>query len=48
MKFAISELMRMGVIEKPEECSIPSSRTRQEGVPAYFDTYDRIDEVIDY
>ena len=48
VKFAISELMRMGVIEKPEDV-LDSHRERvKKAYPAYFDTYDRIDEVIDY
>ena len=48
VKFAISELMRMGVIENPENV-LDSHRERvKKAYPAYFDTYDRIDEVIDY
>ena len=48
VKFAVSELMRMGVIENPEDV-IDSHRERvKKAYPAYFDTYDRIDEVIDY
>ena len=48
VKFAISEQMRMGVIEKPEDV-LDSHRERvKKAYPAYFDTYDRIDEVIDY
>ena len=48
VKFAISELMRMGVIEKPEDV-LDSHRERvKKAYPAYFDTYDRSDEVIDY
>ena len=48
VKFAISELMRMGVIEKPEDV-LDSHRERvKKAYTAYFDTYDRIDEVIDY
>lgn len=48
VKFAISELIRMGVIEKPEDV-LDSHRERvKKAYPAYFDTYDRIDEVIDY
>ncbi len=48
VKFAISELMRMGVIENPEDV-LDSHRERvKKAYPAYFDTYDRIDEVIDY
>ena len=48
VKFAISELMRMGVIENPQDV-LDSHRERvKKAYPAYFDTYDRIDEVIDY
>ncbi len=48
VKFAISELMRMGVNEKPEDV-LDSHRERvKKAYPAYFDTYDRIDEVINY
>ena len=48
VKFAISELIRMGVIENPEDV-LDSHRERvKKAYPAYFDTYDRIDEVIDY
>ncbi len=45
--FAEAELVRMGVIEPG--CVLDSHRERvQKAYPAYFDTYDRMDELVDY
>lgn len=45
---AVSELVSMGVINKDTEI-LDSHRERvQKAYPAYFDTYDRIDELVEY
>ena len=47
-KFAISELTRMRVINGPDEV-IDSHRERvKKAYPAYFDTYEHMDELIEY
>ena len=47
-KFAISELTRMRVINGPDEV-IDSHRERvRKAYPAYFDTYEHMDELIEY
>ena len=47
-KFAISELTRMRVINGPDEV-LDSHRERvKKAYPAYFDTYDHMDELIEY
>lgn len=48
VKKAVSELISMGVINEKTEI-LDSHRERvQKAYPAYFDTYDRIDELVDY
>lgn len=48
VKKAVSELVSMGVINDKTEI-LDSHRERvQKAYPAYFDTYDRIDELVDY
>ena len=47
-KFAISDLTRMRVINGPDEV-IDSHRERvRKAYPAYFDTYEHMDELIEY
>ena len=47
-KFAISELTRMRVINGPDEV-LDSHRERvKKAYPAYFDTYEHMDELIEY
>ncbi len=48
VKMAAEELCRMGVIDSPD-CVRMSHRERvQKAYPAYFDTYDDIQKVVDY
>lgn len=48
VQFAIEELIRMGVINKSEDV-LDSHRERVEkAYPAYFDTYDQMDRLIQY
>ena len=47
VEFATKELVKMGVIDA--DSVIDSHRERvKKAYPAYFDTYDRIDELVDY
>ncbi len=47
-KFAIQELTRMQVINGPQDV-LDSHRERvKKAYPAYFDTYDRMPELVDY
>lgn len=47
-RFAIQELTRMRVINGPQDV-IDSHRERvRKAYPAYFDTYDRMDELVEY
>ncbi|OZG69532.1 NAD(P)/FAD-dependent oxidoreductase [Bifidobacterium eulemuris] len=48
VKFAVSELTRMRVINGPQDV-IDSHRERvKKAYPAYFDTYDRMPELVEY
>ena len=47
-KFAIQELTRMQIINGPQDV-IDSHRERvKKAYPAYFDTYDRMPELVEY
>lgn len=45
--FAVSELVSMGMIRESDVVSYHVERVKK-AYPAYFDTYDKIDDVIDY
>ena len=45
--FAVDELVKMGVIEKKDVIDAHRERVKK-AYPAYFDTYDQIDELVDY
>ncbi len=47
-EFAISEVVKMGLIDSPEDVLDSHVERVKKAYPAYFDTYDRIDEVISY
>lgn len=47
INFAVGELTKMGVIKKDEVLDAHREKVRK-AYPAYFDTYDRIDKLIDY
>ncbi len=47
-KFAISEVVKMGLIDSPDDVLDSHVERIKKAYPAYFDTYDRIDEVISY
>ena len=47
-RFAISEVVKMGLIDRPEDVMDSHVERVKKAYPAYFDTYDRIDEVISY
>lgn len=47
-RFAISEVVKMGLIDRPEDVIDSHVERVKKAYPAYFDTYDRIDEVISY
>lgn len=48
VKFGISELIKMGVITSEKEV-LDSHRERvKKAYPAYFDTYDHMDDLVDY
>ena len=47
-RFAIKEIVKMGLIKSPEEVLDSHVERVKKAYPAYFDTYDRIDEVISY
>ena len=46
--FAVKELIRMGIIDKKEDVLDAHREKVKKAYPAYFDTYDHIDEVISY
>ncbi len=46
--FAIKELVRMGILAGREDVLGYHRERVKKAYPAYFDTYDRIDQVIDY
>lgn len=47
-KWAAHELIRMGIIDSYEEVLDSHVEKVQKAYPAYFDTYDRMDELIEY
>ena len=47
-EYAISEIVNMGLIDSPEDVLDSHVERVKKAYPAYFDTYDRIDEVISY
>ncbi len=47
-RFAISEVVKMGLIDRAEDVMDSHVERVKKAYPAYFDTYDRIDEVISY
>jgi len=47
-EFAVSELIRMGIIDSPD-CVLDAHREKvTKAYPAYFDTYSEIDKVVSY
>ncbi|MDO4293878.1 MAG: NAD(P)/FAD-dependent oxidoreductase [Eubacteriales bacterium] len=44
--FAIDEIVRMGMIDSPDEVIDTHSESVKKAYPAYFDTYEQIDELI--
>ena len=46
--FAIEELIRLGIIDKKEEVLDTHREKVKKAYPAYFDTYNEIDKVIEY
>lgn len=46
--FAVKELIRMGIINQKEDVLDYHREKVKKAYPAYFDTYDQIDQVIDY
>ena len=46
-KFAVDELVSMGIIDKDDVLDFHREKVKK-AYPAYFDSYDRIDVVIDY
>ena len=47
VKFAIDELVSMGVIEEKDVLDSHRERVKK-AYPAYFDTYENIDKLIDF
>lgn len=47
-KLGAKELMKMGVIDSADQVKDYHKETVKKAYPAYFDTYDHIDEVIEY
>ena len=47
-EFAIKEVVKMGLIDRREDVLDSHVERVRKAYPAYFDTYDRIDEVISY
>ncbi len=48
MSFAVKELVKMGIISSEKEVMDTNRIRVKKAYPAYFDTYDRIDELVDY
>ena len=47
-RFAVSEVVKIGLIDSPDKVLDSHVERIKKAYPAYFDTYDRIDEVIAY
>lgn len=48
MSFAVKELVKMGIISSEKEVMDTNRIRVKKAYPAYFDTYDQIDELVDY
>ena len=48
VKFAINEMVRMKVISSPADVLDTHREKVRKAYPAYFDTYDQMDELVDY
>ena len=48
IKFAVDEIVKMGLIDKPEDVIDSHVERVKKAYPAYFDTYNEIDTLIDY
>ncbi len=48
MSFAVKELVKMGIISSEKDVMDTNRIRVKKAYPAYFDTYDRIDELVDY
>ena len=46
--FGVKEMVRLGLIDKVEDAIDTHMERVKKAYPAYFDTYDEIDKVIDY
>ncbi|MCR4891640.1 MAG: NAD(P)/FAD-dependent oxidoreductase [Lachnospiraceae bacterium] len=47
-RFAISEVVKMGLIDSPSEVLDSHVERVRKAYPAYFDTYERIDEAVEF
>ena len=47
-RFAVKEIVSMGIIDKPEDVMDSHVERVKKAYPAYFDTYEEIDRVVDY
>ena len=47
-KFAVDEIVRMGLIDSPEDVMDSHVERVKKAYPAYFDTYKEIDTLVDY
>ena len=47
-EFAVKEMVAIGLIDSPDDVIDTHVERVKKAYPAYFDTYDRIDELVDY
>ena len=47
-EFAVKEMVEIGLIDSPDDAIDTHVARVKKAYPAYFDTYDRIDELVDY
>ena len=47
-RFAVSEVVKMGLIDSPDDVLDSHVERVKKAYPAYFDSYDRIDEVVSF
>ena len=47
-EFAVKEMVEIGLIDSPDDVIDTHVERVKKAYPAYFDTYDRIDELVDY
>ncbi len=47
-RFAVSEVVKMGLIDSPDDVIDSHVERVKKAYPAYFDSYDRIDEVVSF